>query len=292
MKRVSDLRKYQLEDEEAPVDFAIRTMSEIDERNHGQPDTPHYHDYYTVIWAKDATGEHMIDFKTYAIEPNTLFFVRPGQVHQLAADPKPEGEVILFREDFLTYNAISPQFIADLNIFRPLDENPPLSVTRELGGELAQITAQMHESFDHKRSLYYHELGSWLKLLLLACHKHCTLPASNTQEAHHSRELIRQFSALLEEEYHHLHQVQEYAERLHLSAGYLNEIIGKYTGMSVKDHIATRIVTEAKRLALFTDLSNKEIAFHLGFHDPSHFAKFFKHVHGSPLSAFRQAYGA
>ncbi|MEN8958192.1 MAG: helix-turn-helix domain-containing protein [Flavobacteriales bacterium] len=47
-------------------------------------------------------------------------------------------------------------------------------------------------------------------------------------------------------------------------------------GKTAKDYIQARIITEAKRLLYFTNLSNKEIGYELGFNEPANFSAFFK----------------
>jgi len=63
------------------VDFAIRTAEEISAQFGDARELPHRHDYYTVIWSKNSCGVHIVDYKEYSIEPNTVSFVTPGQVH-------------------------------------------------------------------------------------------------------------------------------------------------------------------------------------------------------------------
>jgi hypothetical protein len=48
---------------DAPAQFVIKTMEEIDNALGGISDLPHRHTYYTVIWSYTATGKHIIDFK-------------------------------------------------------------------------------------------------------------------------------------------------------------------------------------------------------------------------------------
>ena len=56
--------------------------------------------------------------------------------------------------------------------------------------------------------------------------------------------------------------------------------------------IHNRLMTEAKRLLLFSDLRIANIAYELGFYEPSHFVKFFnKHEGLTPLK-FRSLHSA
>ena len=51
--------------------------------------------------------------------------------------------------------------------------------------------------------------------------------------------------------------------------------------------INERIVLEAKRQILHSTLSIKEVAFQLGFEDPSYFVKFFKRMTGKMPKEFK-----
>ena len=74
---------------------------------------------------------------------------------------------------------------------------------------------------------------------------------------------------LLEKNYSKLKRPGDYAQKLNISAPYLNECIKNATGHSVSQHIQDRIILEAKRLLYHSDKSVKEIATELGFDDLS-----------------------
>ena len=61
--------------------FNIRRMEDIYDQQKGNTDQPHRHDFYTIIFAKKASGIHLIDFNEYQLSDNLIFFVSPGQVH-------------------------------------------------------------------------------------------------------------------------------------------------------------------------------------------------------------------
>jgi len=51
--------------------------------------------------------------------------------------------------------------------------------------------------------------------------------------------------------------------------------------------INERIILEAKRLLLYSDKTNEEVATSLGYKDAGHFSKFFKNNEGLSPTAFR-----
>ena len=75
---------------------------------------------------------------------------------------------------------------------------------------------------------------------------------------------------------------------LSVSANYLNVTVKKVSGYPVSYHIQQQIIQEAKRQAVYTDKSMKEIAYQLGFEAITHFSKFFKKNEGSNFSLYRK----
>jgi AraC family transcriptional activator of pobA len=274
----------------APVPFVIKTMEEIDLALGGIADTPHRHNYFTVIWPVKASGKHIIDFKEYPILPDHIFFVSPGQVHQVITDPHPSGYVILFSSEFLEKNSIRNDFISDLKIFKKSDETPPLPVTENMAATLKLFAEQMLHAFHSKNDMFLESIGAYLKLFLIECNGHCSLfPGSNLQSIEVSKTLVRNFKELVEKQFAKVHQVKYYAETLNISPNYLNEVIKSALDIPAKDFIQNRLVLEAKRMVVFTQKSGKEIGFELGFDDPSHFSKFFKSNTGQSLQEFKES---
>jgi AraC-like DNA-binding protein len=275
---------------DAPAQFVIKTMEEIDNALGGISDLPHRHTYYTVIWSYTATGKHIIDFKEYLIEPQHIFFVSPGQVHQVITNPNPTGIVILFTPEFLQKNSIKEGFISNLKLFRDSSETPPMPLTGQIQEQLKNFVNGMINSFQSKSEMKYETIGAYLKLFLIECNGHCSLfPDNNTQNIEVGRSLLQRFKTSVENHYKSWHQVKDYAEGLSVTPGYLNEVIKSATGISAKDYIQNRLVLETKRMVIFTDKSIKEIGFELGFDDPSHFSKFFKSYAGISLQEFKES---
>jgi len=273
----------------APAHFVIKTMEEVDNALGRITDKPHRHNYYSVIWSLTATGKHMIDFKEYPIQPNHVFFVSPGQVHQIVTDPDPTGFVILFTPEFLERNSIRNDFISNLRLFRKSDENPPLPLNDELVGKLKPFADEMLSAFHSQKELYSEIIGAWLKLFLIECNGNCSLNLeTNTQKMEVGKTIVTNFKAIVEKHFREWHQVKDYADELNVTPNYLNEVIKSSVQISAKDFIQDRLILEAKRMAIFTTKSGKEIGFELGFDDPSHFSKFFKTQAGQSLQYFKE----
>ncbi len=101
-------------------------------------------------------------------------------------------------------------------------------------------------------------------------------------------DIVRQFNILVEQHYKEQHQVQFYADKLHKSPKTLANHFAIYNSKSPIAVIHERIISEAKRLLLYTNKSGKEIAYHLGFDDTAYFSKFFKRHTAYSLSDYKQ----
>jgi len=273
------------------VAFACRTMEEMEvRRDNGEAvEGPHRHSYFTIIWVLEGEGTHYIDFKAYPIRPGTIFFVSPGQVHHIELTAPPKGYVILFTEDFLMQNGIPLEFMNGLRLFYACDEvreiHPDTVSSERLRGYVTQIMAE----YAADRSLKSEGLSAWLKLFLIECKRikagdHPEQPVVVSAQAR----LVKEFKESVERSFRKKHKVSDYSALMAITSNYLNEVIKSETGVSAKDFIQNRIILEAKRLAIYSDISLKEAAYQLGFDDPAHFSKFIKKHTGHSFSEMKE----
>ena len=83
-------------------------------------------------------------------------------------------------------------------------------------------------------------------------------------------------------------QVQDYAELLFRSPKTISNLFSEYGLPSPLKVIHDRVVSEAKRLLLYTNKSAKEIGIILGFEDIATFSRFFKKMAKESISEYRK----
>lgn len=285
---MAKIKTYERLGEDLEISFACKRMEEIDQERQGLADEPHRHNFYTVIFALEGEGEHHIDFHAYDFTTPCVFFVSPGQVHQVLTKKPPKGFALLFTQDFLLKNDIRPSFISDLNLFRNYGESPPLVLPQHQATTLAYLAEYLSKEYAYEAKANLEKLGALLKLFLIECSETCQLPLQEEAHSQGADGLISRFRTLVEKSYQSEHKVAFYADQLHITPGHLNKSVKALTGNSAKEFVQKRITTEAKRLALFSKYSSKQIAFELGFEDPAHFSAFFKNCTGQALGQFRK----
>jgi AraC family transcriptional activator of pobA len=98
-----------------------------------------------------------------------------------------------------------------------------------------------------------------------------------------SNNLLQQFEEALERYfddeqpvYRGIPTVQNLAESMAISPGYLSDMLRTLTGQNAQHHIHEKLIEKAKERLSTTNLSVSEIAYDLGFEHPQSFSKLFK----------------
>jgi len=81
--------------------------------------------------------------------------------------------------------------------------------------------------------------------------------------------------------------VDYFADKLHLSANYLSDLLKSLTGKTTLEHIHHQVIEAAKHKILATNQSMAQIAFDLGFEYPQYFSRLFKNKTGMTPKEFR-----
>jgi len=84
--------------------------------------------------------------------------------------------------------------------------------------------------------------------------------------------------------------VQNIAQALNTSPGYLSSLLKTLTGQNTQQHIHNKLIEKAKEKLSTSDLSVSEIAYELGFEHPQSFNKLFKAKTSLSPLAFRASF--
>ncbi|WP_143559499.1 AraC family transcriptional regulator [Sphingobacterium sp. JB170] len=136
---------------------------------------------------------------------------------------------------------------------------------------------------------------SHLDLLVNYCNRFYNRQFITRKKA--SNDLFLKFEDLLNAYYQNddltvsgLPTVHYFAEKLFVSAHYLNDMLKNLTGQTTQQHIQNQLLEKAKELLSTTELSVSEIAYQLGFEYPQSFNKVFKNKTNQTPLEFRQSF--
>ena len=103
-------------------------------------------------------------------------------------------------------------------------------------------------------------------------------------------EITLALKALFSEEKQLNRSVSYYAEALHISPVYLNEVVKNVTGESVSKYIQNELILRAKRMLVYTSLNVREISIDLGIEDYAYFTRLFTKAVGVNPTSYRKKY--
>lgn len=274
---------HQIDANNEHVSFAVSKMEDVYRLRNGRVDEPHRHDFFTVLIIESAKGVHKIDFNSYVLDNLQIYFVSPGQVHQLVEDESSKGYVFTFSEQFLIENSIHLSFIESLNLFHDYGKSPPLIPNEIQYKKLAFYADEVFKLYNGDSNMKELSIGAFLKLFLIECNNICEMTPVDLNFDISENRIISEFKKEVNIAYLTEHSTSYYANKLYITPDHLNRVVKNAIGKTAKEYIQSRLITEAKRLLYFSKLSTKEIAFELGFHEPANFSTFFKkHTEVSP----------
>ncbi|QIH34767.1 AraC family transcriptional regulator [Sphingobacterium puteale] len=245
-------------------------------------------DCYIILFA--GSGSTVIsDFVEYKAEQDTLFFFNIGQQFQM--DNNTEGELVYFNPEFYCIAFHDKELTCDGVLFNNVFETPSITLTEDEGISFRKVIAEIKGELNREDYWTEEMTRTKLKELIITASR-SWLDRSPEQKGPRTMEdaLNRKFSELVETNYHKNHSVADYAELLFISPKTLNRKIVREKGISPNTIIKNRIILQAKRLLINTDLKVKEIAAQLGYDDQSYFVRFFRIQTGkSPFEFKRRA---
>ena len=246
---------------------------------------PHRHNYYEIFFFAKGGGEHHIDFKAYAIHDHSINFISPGQVHQLKRSADSYGSIVLFSRDFVS-QGVGEKYSLYNFPFLNNSQQPTLPTSQQEFDEFNHLLSQVQVESGLNAEVYSEIMRSYLKVILLKCLQffEARYPGQSSKVG----SVFNSFREMVENEYREQRQPAYYASKLNVTEKKLNTLCKEHNGESAGDFIKNRVLLEAKRLLSNTDHNIKEIAYFLGFEDPSYFNRFFRANTGATAGDFRK----
>lgn len=262
--------------------FSVRSVREFMAGNDLFQDT-HRHDYFFILALLKGKGVHTIDFIPYKVNNQSIFIMRPGQVHQLMLKAGSEGYLIQFKKDFYLTNEKESRLLlrksSSKNIIQP---------DHKTFNKLYTIITEIFIESKNRNEKYAEVIKASFSILfieLVRIKQKYETETDKTVEKNQDR--LDDFMELLDEHISKIKQPAEYANMLNLTPYQLNTITKTAVGKTSSEFITEQIILESKRYLLSTSNLVKEIAYHLGYEDTSYFIRFFKKHTGLSPEAFR-----
>lgn len=249
--------------------------------------TPFLVNFHEILFITKGKGVFRLDNERMRFAAGTLLLLPPNKWRQWEIiDKDIDGYFLIFEEKFISkffndqlflyrfhyfYNNSTPSYIhLNQNEFTTF-----LKHLQDIKKELRNLTSDSE-----------HFLRAILYILLIKINRTYS-HTFKIKEQFFENNLTLRFRKLLEKEIRNHSDVSFYAQSLQVSKSHLNKTLKENLGMSTSKIIKERLIAEAKRALLYSELSISEIAYQLNFSEPSNFNRLFKEIVGVPPKLYR-----
>ena len=248
------------------------------------PEAPHRVQFYMLIQIDKGCGEHFIDFQKYPFQKNSLIFINKHQIHAFDFSHPLEGKVILFTDEFIG----QVQTNMRLPLFSPFylasNWQPVFTPEPDLQKHCKTLIGEAEQELLHRDSQPMIVMLIFSALLLMVMREK-SFSQRNVKQSHLLT--FQHFGELLEKRFTYTRDANSYAAWLNITYKTLNAICKKVSNHTAKQVIDHYTVMEAKRRLILSSEASQQLAYDLGFDEPTNFVKYFKKHTGVTPSHFR-----
>lgn len=253
----------------------VNTFSNHIKRNEELVFKPHSHNFYLCVIFTKGHGRHEIDFRSYDIQPGSVFMLKPGQTHSWKFYDAPDGFIFFHSREF--YETTFSNNKLNAFPFYYSYQNPPFLKLPAFNKNILDKFQQLH--IEYKESQFFKELkiASIINDIYIDLSRIYT-STIDLEKYFPARyiDILENFEKMVGDSFHAHNLPKYYADKLNISTKHLNRVLKETVNKTTHEMIAERVIIEAKKLISQSDDLLTNISDKLGFSDYSYFSKYFK----------------
>lgn len=247
---------------------------------------PHVHpDHVQVMWFTEGWARIRIEDRELEVIPPCLVVHPAGMVHELQYQPDTGGRTATVAKSY-----VDRVVRADLRL---------AGVLLDAGADRVAPDSDAFAIVDHAFDRLLAEFGStepgrrmaiqshFITILVELLRLRSARNDSGTGLHDRDYEIVTRFRDLLDRHFRDQKTLTFFAGTLGVSPQRLNAACKNRAGRTASQVLYERILTEAKRGLIYTEMTVAELAHSLGFDDPAYFNRFFSKRVGQPPGTYR-----
>jgi AraC family transcriptional activator of pobA len=240
---------------------------------------PHRHGrLHQVLLISRGGGRATMEGQEYRLKPMVAVNVPAGHVHGYEFTRGTQGWVVTIATEILD-EVIAPSE----GLARVLSEATLLRATPAMRRMMQEIFAE----YDGRNFARAHVLKALSAALLGLVARQLAAQTSHGASTAGDR-LVDRFETLIDEHYREHWAVARYAAALKVTPTHLSRLTREAFGCPASHIIRDRLVREARRQLVYTNMPVSTVAYALGFNDPAYFTRTFTVATGLSPSEFRE----
>ncbi|WP_432672664.1 helix-turn-helix domain-containing protein [Flavobacterium sp. SM2513] len=253
---------------------SIERIAKLTEQSDHNPELPHQLKFYNLIFFTEGTGRHFIDFNWFPVEQNSLVYLTKEQVNAFEFKPSLKGFCIIFTEAYFLdcFSNLSKDFVFRLfnpQLFSPILQIPPQS-------DFINYFDLLQKEYNEPH--VFNKMNIINALFTILISKAEDIKQNQTFHIKDSSKvtLFQKFTSLIEVHLSKSRSARFYADEMAITYKHLNMICRELVNKTAKNVIDDYIILLAKRNLINSSMKSAELAYTLGFDDPTNFTKYFK----------------
>lgn len=234
----------------------------------------HRHEqFFQILYIETGSGDAIFDDVAHAITAPAVITVPPLSRHGFRFSQDIDGYVFTVLTSHLkTIPAYHSRFGAWLGLPRLTALQQEHADSHYIADTLHRLAAEAAARRTGPADLCEAYLTSALRLTAHLCAEG---EGDEDGGATQNERRLNRLTGLIHEHFRSHKPASYYADALGISPTHLNRIVKQLTGGSTQTLINGKLIDEAQRELLFTQIPVQEIGFRLGFTDPAYFSRFF-----------------
>lgn len=244
--------------------------------------TMHHHRSYEIYCLVEGAREYFIEDRFFMVEEGDLVVIPPKSLHRTAG----EGglRILLHFTDKFLQKFFTPYTLEPILANLPLAFRGDQQENQQVRWVLEALLSHYTKAEKEQTPLDEHILAGYLYqlLFLITQAKNCYVPHDYTDDR------ITQIVQYINENYGHINDIEQIAERFFISKYHLCRFFRKNLGIPLVSYLNMIKVREACTMIKKGYTNMTEVALLCGFNSSSYFCKVFKKEKGISPTEYRK----
>ncbi len=244
--------------------------------------------FFVLLLFTENKGKYNLNFKDYSFKKGTLFTLRKDNIHKFYKN-NGKGTLLLFTENFIVNHANEAEASKMFLLFNEMLASPILHLVEKEYKEIELLVHLISEEFHAINDDYSSDIiRNYIQIMITKLFR---IKSKNNLVIHKNNKYLSMFmelQKLIEQECFNNKKVSFYAKKMGVTTKTLNNVTQSIIHKSAKSYINDIIIIQSKRLIIKSHDTLTEIAYQVGFDEPSNFFKFFRKMEGISPKQFRE----
>lgn len=242
--------------------------------------------FYAILLITENSGDYNLNFKDYRYKKGTLFAIRKDNIHKFYKS-KAKGILLVFTENFIVNYSNQLEAAKIFLLFNEMLASPKLQLNKaEFDEVITLINLIKKEYFEVKDDYSANIIRKFVQVVITKLFR---IKSKDNVVFEDDKYLFKflQFQELVEKECFNHKKVSFFAKEMGMTTKTLNNVTQSIIHKSAKTFINEIVIIQSKRLIINSQNSLTEIAYQVGFTEPTNFFKYFRKYTGVSPRQFK-----